>query len=96
MSIATIKERELELTEESILLDKPKIGRRAAYAEKTVAEMIRMICGVQNGLEFQRLSRDEQKFVVLKFREEKAPIRQISHVTGISKGVIEYWCRGKQ
>ena len=96
VSIATIKERELELTEESILLDEPKIGRRAAYADKTVAEMIRMICGVQNGPEFQRMPRDEQKSVALKLREERVPIRQIGRVTGISKGVVEYWCRCKQ
>ena len=96
VSIATIKDRELELTEESILLGEPRIGRRAAYADKTVAEMIRMICGAQNGPEFQRMSRDEQKSVVLKLSEERVPIRQIARVTGISKGLIEYWRRSEQ
>ena len=90
--IATIKDRERELVED-VLLDEPKIGRRAAYADKAVTEMIRMICGVQNGPEFQRIPREEQKAVALKLREERVPIRQIARVTGISKGMIEYWCR---
>ena len=92
--IAIIKQRERELIED-VLLDEPKAGRRSAYADKTVAELIRMICGAQNGPEFQRLSREEQKSVVLKLREEKAPIRQIARVTGVSKGVIEYWSKNQ-
>ena len=95
VSIETIKHREREFVE-GVLLDVSKIGRRAAFADKTVVEMIRMICGVQNGPEFQQMPREEQKAVVAKLREEKVPIRQITRVTGISKGVIEYWCRNKQ
>jgi REP element-mobilizing transposase RayT len=91
-SIATIKQREHELIEDT-LLDKPKVGRRAAYSDKTVIEIIRMICGVLNGPEFMRLSREEQKSVVEKLREERVPIRQIARVTGLSKGVVESWCR---
>ena len=90
--VVTIKAMERELIED-VLLDEPVIGRRAAYADKMVAEIIRMICGVQNGPEFQRMSREEQRAVVLKLREEKVPIRQIARVTGVSKGIIEYWCR---
>ena len=93
--IAAIKDRERELVE-GVVLDEPKIGRRAAYADKTVVEIIKMICGVQNGPEFQRMPREEQKAVALKLREEKVPIRQIARVTGISKGVIEYWGRNGQ
>jgi len=78
-----------------VLLDEPKVGRRSAYADKTVAELIRMICGAQNGPEFQGMSSEEQKSVVLKLREEKAPIRQIARVTGVRKGVIEYWSKNR-
>ena len=91
--ISVIKQRERELVEEE-LLDNSKIGRRAAYADKTVVEMLWLICGAQNGPEFQRLPLDNQKIAVNKLREERVPIRQIARVTGISKGVVEYWCKG--
>ena len=94
--VSTIKNREREMIGEGIVLDNPKIGRRAAYADKTVVYIIRMICGVQNGPVFQRMPDEEQKSVVLKLRGERVPIRQIARVTGLSKGVIEYWCKRKQ
>jgi len=92
VSIAAIKQKERESMEE-IMLDAPKIGRRSAYSDKTVIEIIRLICGVQSGPEFLRMSREEQKSVVAKLREEQIPIRQIARVTGVSKGVVESWCR---
>jgi len=94
VSIATIKQRELELIED-VLLEAPKIGRRTAYADKKVSEIIKLICGAQNGPEFQRMDREKQISVVEKLREERVPIRQIARVTGVSKGVIEYWGKGK-
>ena len=95
VSISTIKQRERELIDEA-MLDGPKIGRRSAYADKTVLEIIRMICGVQSGAEFLRIPREEQKLVEAKLREEHVPIRQIARVTGVSKGVVETWGRNKQ
>jgi len=94
VSIYTIKDKERETIEE-FLPEEPKIGRRAAYADKSVAEIIRMICGVGSGTEFQRMTLDEQKSVVAKLREERVPIRQIARVSGVSKGVIESWCKRK-
>jgi len=90
--IAVIKKRERALIED-VLLDESNVGRRAAFADKTVAELIRMMCGVQNGPEFLSMPREEQKSVVARLRAEKVPIRQIARVTGVSKGVVEHWCR---
>ena len=92
VSIETIEDKEREAIEE-LLWDDPQVGRRAAFADKKVAEIIMMICGVRSGPEFQRMPLDEQKSVVAKLREERVPIRQIARVTGVSKGIIEYWCR---
>jgi REP element-mobilizing transposase RayT len=91
-AIKTITQRECGLIED-VVLDEPRIGRRAAYADKTVAEMMRAICGVQDGIVFQRMPREGQKGVALKLREARVPIRQIARVTGVSKGVVEGWCK---
>ena len=90
VSVSLIVQREHEW-QEGAFLDEPKTGRRAAYADRTVAEKIKLICGAQNGPEFKRLPIDEQKLVVEKLREDRVPIRQIARVSGVSKGVIEYW-----
>ena len=92
VSITAIREYERELVE-GVFLGEQKTGRRAAYADKTVAEMIKLICGVQNSAEFQKLPLEKQKRVVAQLRAEKIPIRQVARVTGINKGVIEYWGR---
>ncbi len=92
ISVRTIRQRESELIEE-MLLDEQKIGRRGAYTDKKVMEMIRLICGAQNGPEFQQMHRGDQQMVVAQLRKDRVPIRQIARVTGVSKGIIEYWGR---
>jgi len=92
VSISSIRQREGGLIED-VLIDEPKIGRRAAYADKTVAEKIRLICGLQNVPEFQQLPLENQKMVVRKLRTDRVPFRQIARVTGISKGAIESWSK---
>ena len=54
---------------------------------------MRQISGVQNVSEFQRMPEGEQRALVVKMRKEQIPIRQVSRVTGLSKGIVERWCR---
>jgi REP element-mobilizing transposase RayT len=88
-----IKQRERELVDED-LFSEPKIGRRAAYADKTVAFIIRQISGAENASDFQRLSRDGQKSAVKELRSNGVPIRQIARLPGLSNGVVGKWSKG--
>ena len=92
--VSSIKQKEHELVED-FFPAKPKLGRRSAYADRTVAVMIKSLCGVQNGSEFQHMPREEQQSVVALLRVEKVPVRQIARMTGISKCIIEKWCKNK-
>ena len=90
--IASIKQREHDLIEDS-MINKTSIGRRVAFADKEVAEIIMLICGAQSASDFHRLSRVDQKSVVTEIRGHGVPIRQIARLTGMSKGMVEYWCK---
>ena len=78
---------------EDTVFDEPRVGRRLAFSDKTVLEMLRQTSQVQNSTQFQQLSRDEQKTAVVHLRDNKVPIRQIARVSGLGKGVVESWCR---
>jgi len=80
---------------EDTVLDEPKTGRRLAFSDKAVLEMLRQSSQVQSFAQFQQLSRDEQKTTVVILRENKVPIRQITRVSTLSKGVAKSWCRKK-
>jgi DNA invertase Pin-like site-specific DNA recombinase len=75
------------------LLDETKIGRRRACADKEVAAMLLEICGSQSVSDFQKLLCEEQKRTVLLLRADGVPYRQITRLTGISKGSIVNWCK---
>ena len=92
--IISIKQKEHELIEDYFPGD-PRIRRRSAYADNTVAVMIKSLCGVQHGSEFQHMPREEQQTAVALLRKEKVPVRQIARMTGISKCIIEKWCKNK-
>jgi REP element-mobilizing transposase RayT len=87
-----IRKRERDLIEDCMLNNKTP-GRRATFSDATVAFMLRQICGVHSTSDFQHLAKREQKLVVAKIRAEGVPIRQIARMTGLGKGVIEYWGR---
>ena len=55
--LQSITEREGQAVEGGVL-DEPRVGRRAAYADKTVLEKARLACGAHSGAEFQRLPRE--------------------------------------
>jgi REP element-mobilizing transposase RayT len=90
VSLQTIVESEARSVCQDVL-DEPRIGRRAAYSDKTVSEKLSSICNVNNSTEFQNLPREEQVRAVAVLRTERVPIRQIARLTGLSRGVIEYW-----
>jgi hypothetical protein len=92
VSVSVIKQREHELIEDK-QISGSKAGRRAAFADKEVSIMFRQICGVQSSADFQRLPRDTQKSAVVEVRSVGVPLRQIARITGMSKGLVEYWCK---
>ena len=89
--IEVIKSAERELIQEGSF--EPMARSRCLYADKEVAQMMHLFGSVKSASGFQKLSLEEQRAVVAKMRGEKAPIRQIARVTGISKGVLERWGR---
>ena len=69
----------------------PMAPRRRAYTDEDVMGMVARLCGKESTSECLRLSIEGQRALAAGLREEKVPIRQISRVTGISKGVLERW-----
>lgn len=64
-------------------------GRRLRYTDTEAKELIQSLIGVMNVSEFQELSKEEQHRGAILLRENKMPIRQITRLTGLSKGVVE-------
>ena len=95
-SAADIKQKEQELTDkdiEALETLEPMTPSRKVYSDKDAVFIMRQLSGVRNVSEFQRLPEGEQRALVVKMRKEQIPFRQISRVTGMSKGIIERWCR---
>jgi len=91
LSIADIKQRELEISNEKSL--EPMSAQRGVYTDKEVSQMMRALGGITSASGFQKISLTMQQTVVAEMRSEKVPIRQIARMTGISKGVLENWGR---
>jgi REP element-mobilizing transposase RayT len=89
--IDIIKQRERESNNLTLL--EPMARLRLVYSDKEVALMMFGFGGVRDTSGFQKLTEGAQQTLVAKLRGEKVPIRQISRVTGISKGVLERWGR---
>jgi hypothetical protein len=71
----------------------PMAPRRRVYADEDVAQMIERLSGAQSGNEVLSMATEKQQALVEEVRKRKVPIRQISRMTGISKGVLERWGR---
>jgi REP element-mobilizing transposase RayT len=87
--ISLIKQRERDLIDDDLI--DVKIGRRAVYSDAGAASLMKELAGIASGPDFGRLDRESQLRVVLLLRGKRVPIRQIARITGLSKGIVEYW-----
>ena len=75
-----------EKTNEKAIEDERRANRISDNeAKKRIAE----ISGCTNATDFQNLTSSEKKTYVRKFKEAGMSIRQISRLSGVSKGIIE-------
>ena len=58
-------------------------------SDEEAKEMIKEISDCGNVAEFQKIDTVAQRWYVKKFKEAGMSIRQISRLTGISKGIVE-------
>ena len=58
-------------------------------SDKNAKEIVKNITKCETIEEFQKMDRNERKPIIRRLREEGLSIRQISRLTGISKGLIE-------
>ena len=89
--VETIKEREHEEAECDFL--EPVIGRRMTVADEEVLAQMKGLSGTGSVAEFQLLDRARQSIVFKKLRGQGASIRQMARVSGLGKGVVEYFFR---
>lgn len=64
-------------------------GRRARYTDEEAGILLKALTGVSNVSAFQRLPKKEQYRSATLLRTNNMPIRQITRLTGLSKGVVE-------
>lgn len=89
---SVVKQHEHEMTEDE-LFDETCARQFKAYSDKSVAGMLKTICGACTAFDFQHLPVFEQKSSVMDLRAERVPLRQIARITGLGKGRVESWIR---
>ena len=61
--------------------------------EEQARNIIVKLCGARNASEFQRLNQTEQMKTIVLARKKGASVRQLNRLTGLSRGMIERWCK---
>lgn len=68
-------------------------GERVKKTDEQVKVLMFKYCGCGNPTEFQRLADSKKEDYVREIYHNGASIRQISRLTGVSKGLVEKWLR---
>lgn len=61
--------------------------------EEQSKRLLEKICGATSVADFQRLSQAEQAETIVLARKKGASVRQLNRLTGLSRGMIERWCK---
>ena len=64
-------------------------ARRFGYSDSEAKEIMRKLCDCDTVVAFQSLSLHDRNNCIKKLKEEGISIRQISRLTGVSKGIVE-------
>jgi REP element-mobilizing transposase RayT len=91
--LEVIKQRERFLVDEQL----PEEARvtLVRHSDSEAMALLRSVAGVDSTTAFQMLGREARKAGIRALREMNVPIRQISRITGFSKGSIEHTCKAR-
>ncbi|GHU61641.1 hypothetical protein AGMMS49983_01720 [Clostridia bacterium] len=75
----------------SIEVDEFDTRKRMRYSDAEATRLLQSTTDIANITDFQSRPRDAQILAVILLRNARIPLRQLSRITGVSKGVIEWW-----
>ena len=68
---------------------------RRAMTDEQVQKIMKKVSHCATISQFQALDQTKQALYIKRFHEKGASIRQISRLTGVSKGMVERWLKGR-
>jgi len=87
VSVKEIQALDGQVFSEAIL--EPKIGRRQQMTDEVAFEKMKELGSIKTVAEFQSLDREVQAEVFVQLSHQGASIRQLSRLSGLSKGVVD-------